>query len=84
MKLVVLLMLFAVSVAQSDERTGRLVEQISVSGQVVEIAARPEERLAPPARIAPGAPPVLGFRMIEGKLRHRFGDLDLVLDDAGH
>ena len=25
-----------------------------------------------------------GFRMIEGKLRHRFGDLDLVLDDAGH
>ena len=78
MKLVVLLMLFAL-----DERTGSLVEQISVSGQVVEIAARPDERLTP-ARIAPGAPPVLGFRMIEGKLRHRFGDLDLVLDDAGH
>jgi hypothetical protein len=78
MKLVVLLMLFAL-----DERTGSLVEQISVSGQVVEIAARPDERLTP-FRIAPGAPPVLGFRMIEGKLRHRFGDLDLVLDDAGH
>jgi hypothetical protein len=79
MKLVVLLMLFAL-----DEHTGGLVEQISVSGQVVEIAARPEERLRPPALIAPGAPPVLGFRMLEGKLRHRFGDLDLVLDDAGH
>jgi hypothetical protein len=79
MRLVVLLMFLAL-----DERTGGLVEQISVSGQVVEIAASPEERLGPPARIAPGAPPVLGFRMLEGKLRHRFGDLDLVLDDAGH
>jgi hypothetical protein len=84
MKLVALLMLFAWSVAQSDERTDSLLEQISVSGQVVEIAATPEERLGAPARIAPGAPPVLGFRMIEGRLRHRFGDLDLVLDDAGH
>jgi hypothetical protein len=79
MKLVSLLLLFAL-----DERTSTVVEQIAASGQVVEIAARPEERLAPPARIAPGAPPVLGFRMLEGKLRHRFGDLDLVLDDAGH
>jgi hypothetical protein len=79
MKLVVLLMLFGL-----DERTGSLVEEIAISGQVVEIAASPEERLGPPARIAPGAPPVLGFRMIEGKLRHRFGNLDLVLDDAGH
>jgi hypothetical protein len=84
MRLVVLLMLFALSVALSDERTGDLVEQVSASGQVVEIAASPEQRLAPPALIAPGAPPVLGFRTLEGKLRHRFGDLDLVLDDAGH
>jgi hypothetical protein len=26
----------------------------------------------------------LSFRFFEGKQRHRFGDLDLVLDDAGH
>jgi hypothetical protein len=60
------------------------VQQFSASGQVVEFAIRSADRLAPVARIAPGAPPTLGFRMIEGKLRHRFGDLDLVLDDAGH
>ena len=36
------------------------------------------------ARITPGAPPLLSFRAFEGKSRHRFGDLDLVLDDAGH
>jgi hypothetical protein len=51
------------------------VNQIADSGQIVEIATPASERLAPPA---------LGFRMIEGQLRHRFGDLDLVLDDAGH
>ena len=60
------------------------IERIARSGQVVEVAATSSERLAPPVRIAPGAPPTLGFRLIEGKLRHRFGDLDLVLDDAGH
>ncbi len=74
-----LLLLFAL-----DERTAGLVGQVAASGQVVEIATPSSERLSPSARIAPGAPPALGFRMIEGKLRHRFGDLDLVLDDAGH
>jgi hypothetical protein len=79
MRSILLLLLFAL-----DERTAGLVEQISASGQVVEIAIPPSERLSPAARIAPGAPPLLGFRMMEGKLRHRFGGLDLVLDDAGH
>ena len=66
-----------------DVRTTALIRQIAASGQVVEIATPPAERLAP-ARIAPGLPPLLGFRVLEGKLRHRFGGLDLVLDDAGH
>jgi hypothetical protein len=39
---------------------------------------------AVPRLIAPGAPPLLAFRYFEGKDRHRFGQLDLVLDDAGH
>lgn len=60
------------------------IERMVASGEIVEIATSASERLVPPARIAPGAPPTLGFRLIEGKLRHRFGDLDLVLDDAGH
>jgi len=74
-----LMMFFAL-----DERTADLVDQISRSGQIVEIATTASERLAPSARIAPGAPPALGFRLIEARLRHRSGDLDLVLDDAGH
>jgi hypothetical protein len=78
-RLLALTLLFAL-----DQRTGGLVEQIALSGQAVELATPPSERLGPPARIAPGAPPLLGFRLIEGKLRHRFGDLDLVMDDAGH
>jgi hypothetical protein len=67
-----------------DDRPVNPVEQVAASGQIVEIAIPASERLAPPALIAPGAPPLLGFRVLEGKLRHRFGDLDLVLDDAGH
>jgi len=60
------------------------IQQFAASGQAVEIAVSASARLAPPALIAPGAPPILGFRLLEGKLHHRFGDLDLVLDDAGH
>ena len=63
---------------------GSLVDDVAASGQITEIATPSSERLAAPARIAPGPPPTLGFRLIDGKLRHRFGDLDLVLDDAGH
>jgi hypothetical protein len=75
---VCLLLLFAIA-----EPTDTLIGEVSRSGQVVEIATPPSTRLSAP-RIAPGAPPLLGFRMMEGKLRHRFGDLDLVMDDAGH
>ncbi|HEY2012460.1 MAG TPA: hypothetical protein VGH38_03115 [Bryobacteraceae bacterium] len=67
-----------------DDRSVAMIEQISASGQVLEIATPSSERLMAPGLIAPGAPPLLGFRALEGKLRHRFGDLDLVLDDAGH
>lgn len=76
---VLLLLMFAV-----DVRISMLLKQIVASGQVVEIATPPTERLTPSVRIAPGAPPLVSFRALEGKLRHRFGDLDLVLDDAGH
>jgi hypothetical protein len=38
----------------------------------------------PPREIAPGAPPLVSFRFFEGKERHRFSGLDLVIDDAGH
>ena len=61
-----------------------LIEEVARSGRVVEIAVRPSERVAPSPQIAPGAPPLLAFKVLEGRARHRFGNLDLVLDDAGH
>jgi hypothetical protein len=76
------LLLFAMLLAMAQP-TDTLIEEISRSGQVVEIATPISSRLSAP-RIAPGVPPLLGFRMMEGRLRHRFGDLDLVMDDAGH
>jgi len=65
-------------------RHALLIRQVAASGRVLDLATPPSERLAPPAPVAPGAPPLLSFRFFEGKQRHRFGDLDLVIDDAGH
>jgi hypothetical protein len=76
------LLLFAMLLAMAQP-TDALIEEVARSGQVVEIATPVSSRLSAP-RIAPGAPPLLGFRLMEGQLRHRFGDLDLVMDDAGH
>jgi len=60
------------------------VKQIAVSGRVQLIGETSATRLQPTAPLAPGAPPILAFRYFEGLARHRFGDLDLVMDDAGH
>lgn len=60
------------------------VEQVAVSGRVIGLTASPSERVSPPRLIAPGEPPLLRFRYLEGKARHRFGELGLILDDAGH
>lgn len=61
-----------------------LMRQISESGRVVEIAATPSERISPSQQIAPGAAPLLSFRLFEGRQRNRYAGLDLVIDDAGH
>jgi hypothetical protein len=74
--------LFLALLASGDvERLARLVAE---SGRVLEIAIPPSERLAPPMKMAPGAPPLVSFRLFDGKMRHRFSNLDLALDDAGH
>jgi hypothetical protein len=70
--------------AARDERIRQLIQEIARSGRVVEIGEA-RERLADPRRqIAPGAPPLLSFRYFQGLDRHRFGKLDVMLDDAGH
>ena len=62
-----------------------LTRQVSQSGRVVGIAEPPSHRVENPrVQIAPGAPPMSSFRLFEGKTRHRYGNLDLVVDDAGH
>ena len=61
-----------------------LIKQVAASGRVLELAITPSQRLSSVPQIAPGAPPLLSFRFFEGKDRHRFGELDLVIDDAGH
>lgn len=76
--------LFLLLFLAANHDVDQLTSQVATSGRVLQIAISDSERVAPPVQIAPGAPPLLSFRFFEGKQRHRFGDLDLVLDDAGH
>jgi hypothetical protein len=61
-----------------------MIEAITLSNRVVCMSEPPSERLSPPRLIAPGAPPVLGFRYFDATDRGRFGNLGLMTDDAGH
>ena len=61
-----------------------IVQEIADSGRCAELAESPDQRVASPPMIAPGPPPLISFRYYEGKLHHRFGNAELMLDDAGH
>jgi hypothetical protein len=61
-----------------------LVEEIARSGRTLEAGDKASARVVVSTQVPPGAPPLLSFRYYEGKQRHRFGDVDLMLDDAGH
>jgi hypothetical protein len=83
MKALCLLFLFMAPQASRVD-VQMLEKNVAESGRVLTLGTSPSQRLQPPARLAPGAPPLLSFRLLEGKMRHRYGKLDLVMDDAGH
>ena len=64
--------------------TSALIHRVAESGRVQEIGIPFSERISPPREIAPGAPPILSFRLFEGQAKQRYRNLDLVMDDAGH
>lgn len=75
------------SAAAADNRERAIdeaIRQVATSGQIIELGASCSERLTLPARVAPGEPPLLRFRYLQGADHMRFGKLDLVVDDAGH
>jgi hypothetical protein len=67
-------------VPEQNQQLAELLRKVEQSGRVVELVREIDDRI----KIAPGAPPLLTFRYLEGRQRGRFGGLDLVLDDAGH
>ena len=67
-----------------DRILDQLIAHIAASTRALQLAESPSVRISKPPAVPPGAPPLLSFRYFEGKQRHRFGNLDLVMDDAGH
>lgn len=69
---------------EREARIRQLIAEIARSGRVLEISGAKERLADPRKQIAPGAPPLLSFRYFDGADRHRFGKLDVIMDDAGH
>jgi hypothetical protein len=84
MSLSLLLLLLSMAPPPEGPSVEALIQEVAASGRVLAIAQPPSERVSPAEKIAPGAPPLLRFRYLEGRQRQRFGELDLVMDDAAH
>jgi hypothetical protein len=67
-----------------DAASRSVIEDVLQSGRCVQAGESASARVSKRRMIAPGPPPLLSFRYYEGKAHHRFGNTDLVLDDAGH
>ncbi len=61
-----------------------LIGRIAESGRCAGVGETPDSRVGTGMRVAPGPPPLVSFRYYEGKLHQRFGNSELMLDDAGH
>lgn len=72
------------TVTGNTEAEAQLLRNIDRSGRLSLIGVSASQRLKPMGRLAPGDPPMLAFRYLEDRRRHRFGELDLMMDDAGH
>ena len=77
-----LLGFFAGSALSPEERV--LIQDIAQSGRCATLVDSPDVRVSTRTLISPGPPPLLSFRFYQGKLHHRFGNAELMLDDAGH
>lgn len=70
--------------AQAADSVEAVIHEIASSGVALQLAQPESGRVNPQRQIAPGAPPLLAFRYLEGSEHHRFNQLNLVIDDAGH
>lgn len=78
-------MTFALMLVLAGVPVDEWIARVARSGRVVEAGVSVRERMEDRLKdVAPGAPPLLAFRYFDGAEKHRFGKLDLMVDDAGH
>lgn len=61
-----------------------VMQQIDQSGRCASLGEPAEKRVAGPPKIAPGQAPIVSFKYYEDAKHHRFGNINVMLDDAGH
>jgi hypothetical protein len=79
-----LLWLYQSSTPDLESQIRETIARVAHTARVQQIGSDTEKVSDPTRSVAPGAPPLLSFRYFAGSERHRFGNLDLVIDDAGH
>jgi hypothetical protein len=79
MKWIILAGLLAAPVSENES-----IARIAASGRCLAVGETPDSRVGRGMRIVPGPPPLVSFRYYQGKLHQRFGNSELMLDDAGH
>lgn len=79
-----LIVLAAAPAFSVEQELDQAVEATLRTGRVHRIGIASSERLSPEPALSPGDPPLLRFRYLDGRRKHRFGDLSLIMDDAGH
>lgn len=82
--MVLYLSIFLILLQVSQPIPESTVAQVADSGRCADLSETPDARVSALPVIAPGAAPALSFRYYEGKQHKRYGNGDLLLDDAGH
>lgn len=69
---------------QAAHPENAVMKQIDESGRCATLGKTAEQRVAGPPKIAPGQAPIVSFKYYEDAKHHRFGNINVMLDDAGH
>jgi hypothetical protein len=82
--MLIAILALGLQVQAAASKPQKLPVKTDTASRCVSVGESPDARVSEKNAISPGPAPLLSFRYYEGKLHHRFNNMDLMLDDAGH